>query len=108
MINSIVKDLDAIVCSHPSMMNVGGLPYLYGTLGATCPIYMSVASNLMTQILYSDIFHMIEQEEHHENFKASFPLTGINMALSKIIGVRFSQPIHLSGRSQTRLLLLLI
>ena len=82
------------------MVNAGGLPYLFGTLGATCPVYMSVASNLMTQILFSDTYHMIMQEEFYGNFEPCFSFSGINSALSKIVGVRFSQPIHLTGTEE--------
>lgn len=76
---------------------MGGLPYLYGTLGATCPIYMTVAAFLMAQILFSDTFQQLEERENHASFHATFPLQGINVSLSKVIGIRYSQPIHLTG-----------
>jgi Cft2 family RNA processing exonuclease len=103
---SIAKDIDAVLCTHASMDHVGGLPYLYGELHASCPVYMTVAASMMTQIVFMDAFHSdikeatlssgsLENEQENDN---RYTMRNIKLALTKIIGLRFSQPIHLTGK----------
>lgn len=96
---SIANDLDAVICSHATVNNAAGLAYLYGRLGATCPLYTTVATELMLQILFSDTFENIQNENTFNQFAETLPITGINSAIRNIIGVRFSQPIYLTGKA---------
>lgn len=90
----IIKNLDAILCTHADFECVGGLIHLCLELGATCPIYMTIAANLMTHILLSDLHSSLSDEVS----EPSLSISSINAVLKKIVGIRFSQPVHLTGK----------
>jgi Cft2 family RNA processing exonuclease len=107
--------VDAILCTHPLVEHVGGLGYLFNELGASCPVYMTVAASTMTQVLFQDLLHsqpiddlqaierrlMGATEERTPSDPYSWNATTLRQVLGSVIGLRYYQPIHLTGNTLT-------
>lgn len=110
-LRSIAKDIDAVLCTHSSLSHIGGLPFLISLLPKSVPIYMTMACQSMARILFSEICNssvyppapfssedgaqVFESKDHSSPFSSK----PIDELFNRITGLRFSQPINLSGKA---------
>lgn len=118
LFDRVLKDVDAILCTHAHLDHVGGLPFLYGRLGASCPVYMTLATSMMTQIVLGDTLFGTSPEFFQEaepssetlvtttttttnsNTESPVQASHVKAALSKIVGLRYSQSVALRGKAE--------
>ncbi|CAN0140211.1 unnamed protein product, partial [Discosporangium mesarthrocarpum] len=90
-LRSVVKRVDLVLISHPDLEHLGGLPYAYGTLGLTAPVFATLPVVKMGQMVVYDAYLTRTHEE--EDFTA-FDLDDVDHAFAMCKALKFSQ--HLS------------
>lgn len=101
---TLLKDVSLVLCSHASVEFIGGLPLILPMLPASAPIYMTLATQCMARILFSDLQSSIFVKEHDEkkdeNEPASlvrvshsqlYPPHAIEHLFKRIVTLRYSQ-----------------
>lgn len=98
---SIIKEMkrhihkvDAVLLTYPDPLHLGALPYLVGKCGLSCPVYATVPVYKMGQMFMYDLFQSRNNSEEFE----IFTLDDIDVAFDKIIQLKYSQTISLTGK----------
>ncbi|XP_054168698.1 cleavage and polyadenylation specificity factor subunit 2-like [Oppia nitens] len=91
-----VKQIDAVLISHPDAQHLGCLPYLVGKCGLNCEVYATTPVYLMGQMFMYDLY---QSRHNYENFDL-FTLDDVDMAFDKVIQVKYNQTIALKGKGQ--------
>lgn len=86
--------IDAVLLTYPDHLHLGALPYLVGKCGLTCPVYATVPVYKMGQMFMYDLF---QSRNNSEDF-IMFTLDDVDVAFDKIIQLKYSQTISLSGK----------
>jgi cleavage and polyadenylation specificity factor subunit 2 len=95
-LGEIAKDVDAVLLTHADLSHMGGYPYAVSHLGLGCPCYVTVPVHDMGRGTLIDAF---KSKRQHEDF-TTFTSADIEMAMSKMTLLRYSQPYTLQGRCQ--------
>ena len=100
-----LKDVALVLCSHASLEFIGGLPLILPILPANVPIYMTLATQCMARILFSDFQSSIcINEEADEgtgggrladiarvSHSQPYSQTAIEHLFKRIVTLRYSQ-----------------
>ncbi|XP_015781922.1 cleavage and polyadenylation specificity factor subunit 2 [Tetranychus urticae] len=90
---SSIKNVDAVLLSHPDTLHLGALPYLVGKCGLDCPIYATVPIFKMGQMFMYDLH---QSRHNYENFNL-FTLDDVDAAFDKIIQLKYNETVPLKG-----------
>ena len=91
-----LHEIDAVLLSHPDLYHLGALPYLVGKCGLDCPIYATIPVHKMGQMFMYDLY---QAHSVVEDFTL-FDLNDVDAAFDKIITVKYSQTVNLSGKGR--------
>lgn len=107
-LKDILKELNGIFITHADIEHMGGLPFLVHLSGGylPCPIYLTSASQSMSQVLLLDILQDWSMTMQPSNVSskdnnldimdiAGYTRSAIQTTLERMIGVKYSQPIQL-------------
>lgn len=107
-LKDILKELNGIFITHADIEHMGGLPFLVHLSGGylPCPIYLTSASQSMSQVLLLDILqdwsmtiqpNILSFKDNDLNIMdiAGYTRSAIQTALERMIGVKYSQPVQL-------------
>ena len=91
-----VKQIDAVLLSHPDPLHLGALPYLVGKAGLNCPIFATVPVSKMGEMFMYDLF---AAHDRYEDFD-KFTLEDVDLAFSRITQLKYNQSHVLKGKGQ--------
>ncbi|XP_053394070.1 cleavage and polyadenylation specificity factor subunit 2-like [Mercenaria mercenaria] len=86
--------VDAVLLTYPDQLHLGALPYLVGKCGLSCPVYATVPVYKMGQMFMYDLY---QSRNNSEDFEL-FTLDDVDVAFDKIIQLKYSQTISLTGK----------
>ncbi|XP_041353692.1 cleavage and polyadenylation specificity factor subunit 2-like [Gigantopelta aegis] len=89
-----LHQIDAVLLSYPDQQHLGALPYLVGKCGLTCPIYATNPVYKMGQMFMYDLY----QSRHNTEDFNLFTLDDVDAAFDKIIQLKYSQSVTLTGK----------
>lgn len=92
-IYDIPSQIDAILISHSTVEHIGALVYIYKKYDLACPIYSTIPVQIMGQIIITDCMMSIKQKHEWDLYS----LDDIEHVFDKIIVVKYSQPMSLTG-----------
>lgn len=76
-----VKQIDAILLSHPDPLHLGALPYLIGKLELRCPVYATTPIYKMGQMFMYDVH---QSKNEGEEFTL-FSLDDVDLAFEMVL-----------------------
>lgn len=89
-----IHKVDAVLLTYPDQLHLGALPYLVGKCGLSCPVYATVPVYKMGQMFMYDLY---QSRNNSEDFDL-FTLDDVDVAFDKIIQLKYSQTISLTGK----------
>ncbi|RKP07912.1 beta-lactamase-like protein [Thamnocephalis sphaerospora] len=92
----VAPRVDAVLLSHADIRHLGAYPYALAHLGLTCPVYGTLPMQYMGRLELRDIY---QSRRDVEDFKL-FGIDDIETAFNRIVTLKHSQPIQLSGKCQ--------
>ncbi|RWS25149.1 cleavage and polyadenylation specificity factor subunit 2-like protein [Leptotrombidium deliense] len=95
-LNKHIKQIDAVLLSHPDSLHLGALPYLVGKMGLNCPIYATIPVYKMGQMFMYDL----HQSRHNYEDFTLFSLDDVDAAFERIIQLKYNQSVALKGKGQ--------
>lgn len=87
--------IDAVLLSHSDTAHLGALPYAFGKLGLSAPVYATIPVHKMGQMFMYD--HYLSRQAF-EDFDV-FDLDDVDLAFSAVRTLRYSQQAVLTGRA---------
>lgn len=89
-----IHKVDAVLLTYPDPFHLGALPYLVGKCGLSCPVYATVPVYKMGQMFMYDLY---QSRNNSEEFEV-FTLDDVDVAFDKIIQLKYSQTVGLTGK----------
>ncbi|GBG69921.1 hypothetical protein CBR_g4749 [Chara braunii] len=96
-LQSVVKDIDAVLISHPDTAHLGALPYAYGKLDLKAPVYCTrPVHKLGILYMYDHVLARLAVSKFN-----TFTLDDIDGVFEKsIVDLKYSQHLQLTGKGE--------
>lgn len=92
------QKIDVVLISHATLRHIGGLPFVYGHLGLTCPILGTVpVHHLGLVTLYDAYQSFCLSKGSPPNEEDGITLDHIDKAFEHMTMLRYAQPFHLAN-----------